>query len=396
MIARLRNYSGLPEARSEWSRLGLPQVAEAPQDLYDLIFFFVESRDEKEVEGMAFAAEELGGDAYRCSGIVPRAMLVFEHGVLQGNSCRVGPDDRLQPIWRALSNYLSPEPPSWKLAKRELRLDSTLVMGVLNVTPDSFSDGGLYLDKDQAIRRAVQMVEEGADIIDVGGESTRPFSKEVAVDEELSRVIPVIEELTSQLRIPVSIDTRHHEVARAALEAGAEIVNDVSGLRDEEMAAVASRYHPGVVIMHMLGEPGTMQDRPAYEDVVGDLSLFLDERMTHAEQGGVDLSSMLLDPGIGFGKSLEHNLQIVVRLREFRCLGRGLLIGASRKAFIGKVLGQEIAERKEGSLAVASIAMMNGANVVRAHDVKETKMVARMVDAVRRAQAASYEHEEQA
>ena len=396
MIARLRNYSGLPEARREWSKLSLPQVAETPQDLYDLIFFFVESRDEKEVEGMAFAAEELGGDAYRCPGTVPRVMLVFEHGVLQGNSCRVGPDDRLQPIWRALSNYLSPEPPSWKLARRELRLDSTLVMGVLNVTPDSFSDGGLYLDKDQAIRRALQMVEEGADIIDVGGESTRPYSKEVTVDEELSRVIPVIEELTSQLKIPVSIDTRHHEVAKAALEAGAEIVNDVSGLRGEEMVAVASRYRPGVVIMHMLGEPGTMQDRPAYEDVVGDLSLFLDERMTQAKRIGVDLSSMVLDPGIGFGKSLEHNLQIVVRLREFRCLGRGLLVGASRKAFIGKVLGQEIAERKEGSLAVASIAMMNGANVVRVHDVKETKMVARMVDAVHRAQAASYEHEEQA
>jgi dihydropteroate synthase len=389
MIARLRNYSGLPEARNEWSKLGLPQVAEAPRDLYDLVFFFVESMDAGEVEGIAFAAEELGGDAYGCTTRTPRAMLVFEHGVLQGNSCRVGSDDRLQPIWRALSNYLAPEPPSWRLAARELRLDSTIVMGVLNVTPDSFSDGGLYLDKGKAVKRALEMVEEGADIIDVGGESTRPYSGEVAVEEELKRVIPVIEEISPHLEVPISVDTRHHEVARAALEAGAEIVNDVSGLRDAKMVEVVARHRAGVVIMHMLGDPGTMQDRPTYDDVVGDISLFLDERMTSAKSSGVDLRSILLDPGIGFGKSLDQNLQIVVRLREFSCLGRGLLIGASRKSFIGKVLGQEIGSRKEGSLAIASIAMMNGANVVRAHDVKETKMVARMVDAVRRAQTTS-------
>ncbi|MDD1755641.1 MAG: dihydropteroate synthase [Methanomassiliicoccales archaeon] len=389
MIARLRNYSGLPEAISEWTRLGLPQVAEAPRDLYDLVFFFIESRDAREVEEIALATEELGGDAYCCRTATARAMLVFEHGVLQNNSCQIGPDDRLRPIWRALSNYLAPEPPSWRLADRELRLDSTLVMGVLNVTPDSFSDGGLYLDKDKAVKRALDMVGEGADIIDVGGESTRPYSDEVMAEEELRRVVPVIEELRSRLEVPISIDTRHHQVARAALEAGAQIVNDVSGLRDARMAEVVAQHRSGVVVMHMLGDPRTMQEHPSYDDVVGDISLFLDERMKSAEVSGIDPSSMLLDPGIGFGKSLDHNLQVVVRLREFRCLGRGLLIGASRKAFIGKVLGQDVTDRKEGSLAIASIAMMNGASVVRAHDVKETKMVARMVDAVRRAQSIS-------
>jgi dihydropteroate synthase len=389
MIARLRNYSGLPEARSEWSRLGLPQVAEAPQDLYDLVFFFVESEEAKEVEDMAFAVEELGGDAYRCQTRIPRALMVFEHGVMQGSSCRVGPDDRLQPIWRALSNYLAPEPASWKLENRELKLDSTLVMGVLNVTPDSFSDGGRYFDRRKAVERAMEMVDEGADIIDVGGESTRPYSSEVGLEEEMKRVIPVIEEISSKLKIPISVDTRHHQVADEALRAGAEIVNDVSGLRDERMAEVVARHRAGTVIMHMLGDPGTMQHDPEYEDVVGDISLFLDARAREAKARGVDPRSVLLDPGIGFGKSLDHNLQIVVRLREFRCLGRGLLIGASRKSFIGKVLGQDVGDRKEGSLAIASIAMMNGASVVRAHDVKETKMVARMVDAVRRAQAFS-------
>jgi dihydropteroate synthase len=262
-------------------------------------------------------------------------------------------------------------------------------MGVLNVTPDSFSDGGRYLDKGKAVERALEMVEEGADIIDVGGESTRPGADEVDVEEEMRRTVPVIEELRSRLDVPISIDTRHHQVAQEALEAGAQIINDVSGLQDRNMIELAARRGAGVVMMHMLGEPQTMQDQPTYDDVVGDISLFLEERMQRAREGGVDPARILLDPGLGFGKSLDHNLQIVVRLREFRCLGRGMLVGASRKSFIGKVLGQEVTGRKEGSLAIASIAIMNGASVVRAHDVKETKMVARMVDAVQRAQELS-------
>jgi dihydropteroate synthase len=259
-------------------------------------------------------------------------------------------------------------------------------MGVLNVTPDSFSDGGRYFDRPRAVQRALMMAEEGADIIDVGGESTRPYAQEVPPEVEMRRVVPVIEDLASRLSLPISVDTRHHEVARAALEAGAEIVNDVTGLRDPSMVEVVAEQGAGAVLMHMQGLPSTMQSDPRYEDVVGDISLLLKEGMEKATEGGVDPRCIVLDPGIGFGKAVEHNLQIILRLREFRCLGRPLLIGASRKSFIGKVLGQEAKDGKEGSLAIASMALMNGTDVVRVHDVKETKMVARMVDAVRRAE----------
>jgi len=390
MIVRLRNYANHQEALAEWARLGLPKVAEGQKDLYDLMFFFAESLRKQEVEELAFVTEELGGDAYRFGGHgVTRAMLVFEHGVLQSPGCRLAPDDRLQPLWGSLSNYLSPEVAPWRLASREVKLNRPLVMGILNVTPDSFSDGGLYLSKEEAVRRGLEMIEQGADMVDVGGESTRPYADPVTETMELGRVVPVVQELASRSPVPISVDTRHPEVARAALEAGAEIVNDVSGLCDPRMVEVVSEARAGVVLMHMLGDPRTMQDRPSYEDVVGDISLFLEERMREAIGSGVEERAIMLDPGIGFGKSVEHNLQIIMRLREFRCLGRPLLIGASRKGFIGKVLGQEAKDRKEGSLAVASVAMMNGANVLRVHDVKETTMVARMVDAVHRAQLSS-------
>ena len=386
MNVRLRNYSTFHEARTEWERLGLPRVAEGPRDLYELVFFFVESRDASEVEALSFAVEELGGDAYRCGTATPRSMLVLEHGVLQSPGCRLSPDDRLRPLYAALSNYLTIEASPWKLARRELRTDAPLVMGVLNVTPDSFSDGGRYFDRPRAVQRALMMAEEGADIIDVGGESTRPYAQEVPPEVEMRRVVPVIEDLASRLSLPISVDTRHHEVARAALEAGAEIVNDVTGLRDPSMVEVVAEQGAGAVLMHMQGLPSTMQSDPRYEDVVGDISLLLKEGMEKATEGGVDPRCIVLDPGIGFGKAVEHNLQIILRLREFRCLGRPLLIGASRKSFIGKVLGQEAKDGKEGSLAIASMALMNGTDVVRVHDVKETKMVARMVDAVRRAE----------
>ncbi len=382
MFARLRNYSSVREAKAEWSRLSLPQVAENEKDLYNLVFFFIESSDPREVERMTFVTEELGGDAYLCSTSTPRAMLVFEHGVLQAPGCRMAPDDRLLPLWSALSNYLLPVPSPWRLAERRLRLDRSLVMGVLNVTPDSFFDGGKYLDKEEAVRYALQMVEEGADVIDVGGESTRPYAEAVPNRVEMKRVVPIIRELSARIQVPISVDTRHPRVAEAALKAGAEIVNDVSGLRDQAMAEVVAEHEAGLVLMHMLGEPQNMQDHPVYEDVVGDICLYLGERLRYAEGQGVDRRAVVLDPGVGFGKTSEHNLEIVLRLREFRCLGRPLLIGASRKSFIGKVLGQEAKDRKEGSLAIATMAMMNGANILRAHDVKETKMVGRMVDAV--------------
>ncbi|MCU0860852.1 MAG: dihydropteroate synthase [Methanomassiliicoccales archaeon] len=388
MIVRLRNYSSYEEASREWGRFGLPSVAESARDLYDLGFFFAESREKGEVEALAFAVEELGGDAYRFQGGgVARAMLVFEHGVLQSPSCRLAPDDRLRPVWSALSNYLSTSGRSWRLAQRSIELSAPVVMGILNVTPDSFSDGGRYKGKEAAVGRALEMVADGAAVIDVGGESTRPYAEPVAVDEELRRVIPVVEALVDEMRVPISVDTRHHQVAEAALEAGAGIINDVEGLRDPRMAEAAADAKAGVVIMHMQGAPNNMQDDPGYVDVVGDISLFLEERARAAKEAGVREGAMVLDPGIGFGKDVVHNLQIVLRLREFSCLGHPLLVGASRKGFIGKVLGQEAKDRKEGSLAIASMAMMHGADIVRAHDVRETVMVAKMVDAVRRAEA---------
>jgi dihydropteroate synthase len=387
MIVRLRSYSGHEEAAREWARLGMPKVAESARDLFDLLFFFAESHQEEEVDRLSFAVEELGGDAFRFGEEgVARAMLVFEHGVLQGPSCRLGPDDRLGPVWEALSRYMAPQVPPWRLARQELRLERPLVMGILNVTPDSFSDGGRYEGREEAVARGHQMVAEGADLIDVGGESTRPYSRPVDQEEEMRRVLPVVEALAGKVRVPISVDTRHWQVARAALEAGAEVVNDVEGLRDPRMAQVVADARAGAVMMHMRGRPQDMQEDPRYLDVVGDIGLFLDEGMRQAIAAGVDARAIVLDPGIGFGKGVEHNLQIILRLKEFRCLGRPLLVGASRKGFIGKVLGQEAKDRKEGSLAIASMAMMNGANLVRAHDVRETAMVARMVDAVRRAE----------
>ncbi|MEM0449379.1 MAG: dihydropteroate synthase [Methanomassiliicoccales archaeon] len=386
MIVRLRNYSNIEEAKREWKRLGLPDVAESEIDLYALSFFFVESRDAADLDSLSCVVEELGGDAFRFSaGGLERAMLVFEHGVLQNPSCLSPVEDRLRPLWDSLSHYLSPKPKLWKFAGGELELSAPLVMGILNVTPDSFSDGGLYLSKEDAVRRALEMEAEGASIIDVGGESTRPYAKMVTLEEEMKRVLPVVEELVDRLRVPISVDTRRHQVAKAALEAGASIINDVEGLRDARMAEVVADARAGVVLMHMQGQPESMQDDPRYVDVIGDISLFLKERMQAARAIGVREDAMVIDPGIGFGKDLNHNLQIVMRLRELRCLGRPILLGASRKSFIGKVLGVEPKDRKEGSLAIATVAMMHGADIIRAHDVKETVMVAKMIDAVRRA-----------
>ncbi|MBM4237077.1 MAG: dihydropteroate synthase [Euryarchaeota archaeon] len=255
-------------------------------------------------------------------------------------------------------------------------------MGVLNITPDSFSDGGTFLRKEDAVRRAFEMVDEGADIIDVGGESTRPFSEPVTEDEEEARIIPVLREIVPSLGVPVSIDTRRPSVARKAVEIGAHIVNDVSGLRDGEMIRAVGELGVPAVLMHMLGEPRTMQLDIRYDDVVGDIMLFMKERMREASKGGVEETSIILDPGIGFGKELQHNLDIIRRLREFRCLGRPILVGPSRKAFIGKVLDLPKEERLEGTMAAVAASVINGASLVRVHDVKETVRVCRMIDAI--------------
>ena len=253
----------------------------------------------------------------------------------------------------------------------------------LNVTPDSFSDGGAYASVEEAVGHGISMAAQGADIIDIGGESTRPGALPTSVEKELSRVLPVIKKLASSVDIPLSVDTRYAEVARQAIDQGAEIVNDVSGLRDPGMIKVLKETGAGAIVMHMRGEPSDMQTNTVYDDIVGEIGSFLVSRIEEAARAGIDASRLAIDPGIGFGKDVKGNLDIIRRLREFRSYGRPILVGASRKGFIGKVIGGTTEERLTGSLVAASAAILNGANIVRAHDVAETVKMARMTDAIR-------------
>jgi len=267
---------------------------------------------------------------------------------------------------------------------RELELGRrTAVMGVLNVTPDSFSDGGLYLEPSRAVDRALEMVEEGADVIDVGGESTRPGADPVPLEEELRRVVPVIEAIASRVPVPVSVDTYKAKVAKEALEAGASIVNDISGLQfDPRMAEVVARYGAAVVVMHIKGTPKTMQQDPRYDDLIGEITQYLKDGVRRAEEAGVSPDAIVVDPGIGFGKRLEHNLTIFSRLEELSSLGKPVLIGPSRKRFIGEILGVEVGERLFGTLASVAAAVMRGAHIVRVHDVRPVRQVVDVVDAI--------------
>ena len=247
-------------------------------------------------------------------------------------------------------------------------------MGVVNVTPDSFSDGGLFLAPEAAVAHGRRLASEGADLVDVGGESTRPGSKPVPAEEELRRVLPVVEELASAIEPPISIDTSKAAVAKAALSAGASFVNDVSALRgDPAMAAVVAEAGVDLCLMHMKGEPRTMQDDPRYEDVVSEVKAFLEERLDCAVRQGIPEARIWLDPGIGFGKSLEHNLELLRRLGEIVAIGCPVVVGASRKRFIGALTGRPESERLAGSLAAAVAAYERGARMVRVHDVAATK-----------------------
>lgn len=259
----------------------------------------------------------------------------------------------------------------------------THLMGVLNVTPDSFSDGGHFFDQDRAVERGEQMVTDGADFIDVGGESTRPGSDPVPLDEELRRVIPVIRRLTKRLPVPVSIDTYKPEVARAALDEGASIVNDITALTSSpEMGELIADRKASVILMHMQGTPRTMQKNPTYDDVVDDVISFLRSRIRIARDLGI--RQVVADPGIGFGKTLEHNLELLKRLDEFGNLDVPVLIGVSRKSFLGAILDLPAAERIEGTAAAVTASILKGASVIRVHDVKEMKRVALVADALRR------------
>jgi len=294
----------------------------------------------------------------------------------------------LQPLGQSIKETLkniSKTHYSIRCRKRTLTLGKrTLLMGVLNVTPDSFSDGGLFFDKEKAIAHGLRMVEEGADIIDIGGESTRPGSKPLDLEEELRRIIPVIESLAKKVDIPISIDTYKSAVAQRAIEAGAEIINDISGLHfDQNLAKVASEEDTPLVLMHIRGTPETMQKDIHYESLFSEILHYLKDSIQRAESAGLDPRQIIIDPGIGFGKTVEDNLLIIKNLYEFRILGKPILLGTSRKSFIGKILNTGAGDRLEGTLSSIAIGVLNGAHIIRSHDVLQAKKAIAVADAIR-------------
>jgi dihydropteroate synthase len=271
----------------------------------------------------------------------------------------------------------------YRFGKVEYDLASrTYVMGILNVTPDSFSDGGRYLNIEQAIEHGQKLVEDGADFIDVGGESTRPGSESVSIKEEVRRVIPVIESLNKKIGVPISIDTCKSDVAEAALQFGATIVNDISAMTfDTKMASVIAKHQASVVLMHIKGTPKNMQMNPIYNNVTEDVKQFLREQLEEATKAGI--TQIMIDPGIGFGKKFEHNIQLLKELKTFTSLGYPLLVGVSKKSFLSAILSLPPNERVEGTAAAVTASILNGANIIRVHDVKEMKRVAMVSDALK-------------
>jgi len=281
---------------------------------------------------------------------------------------------------------MSDNPRHWRCREHVLALNRTLIMGIVNVTPDSFSDGGRFVEAEQAVAHGLQLIEEGADIVDIGGESTRPGSTPISVREELDRILPVIRQLGRQNRALVSVDTYKAEVAQQALAAGACIVNDISGLTfDDGMAAVIAATGAGLVLMHIKGTPRDMQRAPSYEDVIAEISGFFSRQKQKALAAGVAADQIVVDPGIGFGKRLQDNLRILAELSR---LGQEtpVLVGPSRKSFIGTILNLPAHERLEGTAAAVTAAILNGAAAVRVHDVRAMKRVAAIADAIRRAE----------
>jgi len=272
----------------------------------------------------------------------------------------------------------------WRHRTGEIVLDRTRVMGILNVTPDSFSDGGRYFDAEAAFRHGLDLVDMGADLVDIGGESTRPGSDPVSAEEEWRRVGPVIRGLAGKVPVPLSIDTMKPAVASNAIEAGASIVNDVSGLRDPSMVRLVAKSRAGVVAMHMLGNPKTMQEHPAYADVVGEVRSFLTKRIRILEDAGVASEAIAVDPGVGFGKTPDHNLALLRHLDQIAALGHPVVVGVSRKSFLERLGGGATGDRLSGSIAAAAFAVTKGAHVVRVHDVRETVRAVRVVDGMLR------------
>ena len=264
----------------------------------------------------------------------------------------------------------------------------THIMGVLNITPDSFSDGGVYLKPDKAIAHAKELVAQGADIIDIGGESSRPGAESISPEEELARILPVLRGLLPEIEVPISIDTYKAQVAEAALKLGAHMINDISGLHfDPNMAKTIAQYDVPVVIMHFKGTPKDMQQNPLYESLMGEIIDYLLEGIELAGAAGISPHQIVIDPGIGFGKTVQHNLQILNRLSELKTLGKPIMLGTSRKSFIGKVLDLPVDQREEGTAASISCAILHGAHIVRVHDVAKMAQVAKLTDAIQQAPA---------
>jgi dihydropteroate synthase len=340
----------------------------------------------------------VGGDAaldregLDCSAPSADAILMGTEKQFEKLTLKLDQYPDLQPLGQSLKETLkniSKIHYTIRCRKKTLKLGKqTLLMGVLNVTPDSFSDGGLYFDKEKAIANGLRMVEEGADLIDIGGESTRPGSKPLGLEEELRRVIPVIESLAKAVDVPISIDTYKSTLAQKAIEAGAQMINDISGLHfDLDLAKVAAREDIPLILMHIRGTPGTMQKDVHYQSLFSEILQSLKESILRAESAGLDPEQIIIDPGIGFGKNLEDNLLLIKNLQEFRILGKPILLGTSRKSFIGKILNADVTERLEGTLSSIAIGVLNGAHIIRCHDVLQAKRAIAVADAIRLAGA---------
>ena len=336
----------------------------------------------------------LGGDVavdgrgFDCSANQTDALLMGTQKNFEKLILKLEQYPDLQPLGQSIKETLkniSKTHYSIRCRKRTLILGKrTLLMGVLNVTPDSFSDDGFFFDKEKAIAHGLRMVEEGADIIDIGGESTRPGSKPLELEEELRRVIPVIESLAKEVDVPISIDTYKSTVAQRAIEAGAEIINDISGLHfDPGLAQVAAKEDAPLVLMHIRGTPETMQKDVHYDSLFSEILQYLKDSIQRAESTGLDPRQIIIDPGIGFGKTVEDNLLIIKNLYEFRILGKPILLGTSRKTFIGKILNTEVGDRLEGTLSSIAIGVLNGAHIIRSHDVLQAKKAIAVADAIR-------------
>ncbi len=381
VVLRVREYRSIAEARKDLVSFQLPNLPPAVL-LYGTVI--MAEGKVSELLPLSYEARDLDGKAYSGRRGGRDALLI----VLPHIDALSGPlPERDSILTRCINLYSFGGNIDVPLPRGRLSADRTLVMGILNVTPDSFSDGGRYPDVEAAFARAERMVQEGADIIDVGGESTRPGWQPISAEEELSRIIPVVRRIASSLDVPVSVDTMKPEVARAAMEAGASIINDVNGLRNEGMLSAVKETGAAAVVMHMRGTPQDMHaevDASAYFDVISDVMWYLNGRIEAAKAAGIPSERLIVDPGLGFGKSFEHNIELLRRCREIRCLGAPMLIGASRKRFIGQLTERLPEQRLGGSVGAAVMAAVNGASIVRVHDVDATVQALRVADALLR------------